>query len=137
MERPRICVTVTGRTLDELRRARQAAEAGADLVELRLDSMVTPDPAGALDGRLRPAIVTCRPSWEGGWFAGSEDERRTLLEIASSSGAEFIDVEAAAPFASDLIRARSGRGVIVSRHVFGAPPSNVGAAYEALHATGA
>ena len=137
MERTRICVTVTGRTLDELRRARRAAEAGADLVELRLDSMVTPDPAGALDGRLRPAIVTCRPSWEGGWFAGSEDERRTILEIASSSGAEFIDVEAAAPFASDLIRARSGRGVVVSRHVFGAPPSDVEAAYEALHATGA
>lgn len=137
MERPRLCVTVTGRTLDELRRARQTAEACADLVELRLDSMAHPDPAGALEGRLRPAIVTCRPTWEGGWFAGSEDERRAVLEMAGVCGAEFIDVEAAAPFASDLIRARSGRGVVVSRHVFGGPPSDVHAAYNALRATGA
>ena len=137
MERPRLCVTVTGNTLAELRRARHAAEAVADLVELRLDSMINPNPEAALEGRLRPAIVTCRPTWEGGWFAGDEDERRRILETAAQCGAEFIDVEAAAPFASDMIRARSGRGVVVSRHVFGAPPADIQAAYDALRATGA
>ena len=136
-DRPRLCITVTGSTLAELRHARHAAEAVADLVELRLDSMLNPNPAGALEGRLRPAIVTCRPSWEGGWFTGSEDERRNILETAAHCGAEFIDVEAAAPLASDLIRMRSGRGVVVSRHVFGAPPSDIRSAYDALRATGA
>ena len=60
----------------ELRRRRDAV-ADADLVELRLDS-------GQRPGRGRRArraggcrsIVTCRPAWEGGSFAGSEEERR-------------------------------------------------------------
>ena len=38
----------------------------ADLVELRLDSVSDPNVAGALAGRRRPVIVTCRPTWEGG-----------------------------------------------------------------------
>jgi 3-dehydroquinate dehydratase/shikimate dehydrogenase len=137
MTEPGICVTVTGRTLDELRRARQAAEAVADIVELRLDGMENPDPVGALEGRLRPVIVTCRPAWEGGWFSGTEDERRRLLETAAARGAEYIDVEAAASFASDVIRGRSGKGVVVSRHVFGAAPPDVRAVYDSLRATGA
>ena len=60
-----ICVTVTGRTMEEIRRRRDSA-AGADLVEIRLDGVDRPDAAGAIEGRLRPVIVTCRPRWEGG-----------------------------------------------------------------------
>jgi len=65
-----LCITVIGKTADEIRRAREAAEADADLVELRLDSMDRPDAAAALDGRRKPAIVTCRPLREGGMFDG-------------------------------------------------------------------
>jgi 3-dehydroquinate dehydratase len=49
----------------ELRAARDAVK-DADLVELRLDGVADLDVAGALAGRRRPVIVTCRPSWEGG-----------------------------------------------------------------------
>ena len=41
-----------------------------------LDTVSDPDVAGALEGRRLPAIVTCRPAWEGGQFRGSEEERR-------------------------------------------------------------
>ena len=58
----RLCVTVGGTTMAELRRARDEV-VDADLVELRLDSTCDPDPAGALDGRRHPVIVTCRPRW--------------------------------------------------------------------------
>ena len=51
-----LCVTVTGRTMAELRRARDSAAQLADLVEVRLDSVERPDAVGALDGRLRPVI---------------------------------------------------------------------------------
>jgi hypothetical protein len=71
--------------MEELRRARDAAE-GADLVEVRLDGVDRPDAAAALDGRLRPTIVTCRPRWEGGQFDGSEEERRQILDAASAAG---------------------------------------------------
>ena len=64
----RLCVTVTGSDMADLRRRRDAVT-GADLVELRLDTVSDPDAAGALAGRRLPVIVTCRPTWEGGAFA--------------------------------------------------------------------
>ena len=67
---------------------------GADLVELRLDSMEHPDAAAALEGRRKPVIATCRPLREGGMFDGPEEARRRVLDEAHRLGAEFIDVEA-------------------------------------------
>src|SRR5688572_26093521 len=104
MGHPQICVAVTGGTMDEIRRNRDAAE-GADLVEMRLDTVDRPDAAAALEGRRRPVVVTCRAAWEGGFFRGSEDDRRRILEEAIAHGAEFVDVEAQAGFAADLLRA--------------------------------
>ena len=83
MTEPQLCVTVTGRTMEELRRARDAAS-NADLVELRLDLVDRPDVAGALEGRRTPVIVTCRATWEGGGFAGTEEERRRILAEAAA-----------------------------------------------------
>lgn len=131
-----ICVTVTGRTMAEVRRARDAA-AGADLVEVRLDGVERPDPAAALEGRLGPMIVTCRPRWEGGAFDGSEEERRRLLLAAVDEGAEFVDVEHRASFAAEIVGLRQGRGVIVSSHQFEAGHVDVAGRLRALRATGA
>jgi 3-dehydroquinate dehydratase / shikimate dehydrogenase len=136
MRDPLLCVTVTGRTTEELRRARDAA-AGADLVELRLDGVDRPDAAAAIEGRLRPVIVTCRPRSEGGEFDGSERERRQILIDAISAGAEFVDVELRSEFAPELVRLRRGRGVIVSSHVFGPAPRDIGASIGALRSSGA
>lgn len=136
MRDPLICVTVTGRTMDELRRRRDAAE-GADMVEVRLDGVENPDPAAAIEGRHRPVIVTCRPAWEGGVFDGSEEERRRLLETAVAAGAEFVDVEARSGFASDLIRARLGRGVVLSFHAFGPMPEDLAERAAAMRSAGA
>ena len=57
MSKALLCVTVTAKTMAELR-AKRDAVADADLVELRLDSVRDPDVAGALEGRTRPTIVT-------------------------------------------------------------------------------
>ena len=78
MPTQQLCVTVTAPTMAELRRHRDAV-ADADLVELRLDSVRDPDVRGALADRVRPVIVTCRPTWEGGLFSGSEEDRKRLL----------------------------------------------------------
>ncbi|MGH9311387.1 MAG: shikimate dehydrogenase [Vicinamibacterales bacterium] len=136
MTEPQLCVAVTGATMDEIRRARDAAE-GADLVEMRLDTVDRPDVAAALDGRRRPVIVTCRASWEGGHFKGSEEERQRILEQAVTLGAEFVDVEARAAFAPDLIRARRGRGVVLSSHYFDGMPAELSDRWRALNSTGA
>jgi 3-dehydroquinate dehydratase/shikimate dehydrogenase len=119
----------------ELRRARDAATS-ADMVEVRLDALEAPDPAGALEGRRLPVIATCRPIWEGGAFAGAEEERRRILEGAVALGAEFVDVEAVASFTPDIIRARRGRGVVVSMHR-GVPDDDLTEQYRALRSMGA
>jgi 3-dehydroquinate dehydratase/shikimate dehydrogenase len=136
MKQPQVCAVVTGATMDELRRRRDAVE-GADLVELRLDYVDRPDARAALEGRRRPVILTCRAVWEGGRFAGPEEARRRLLEEGSAAGAEFIDVEARAAFAPDLIRTRRGRGIVLSSHIFDAMPDDLESRWTALQSSGA
>jgi 3-dehydroquinate dehydratase/shikimate dehydrogenase len=88
---------------------------------LRLDGVRDLDVAAALHDRSRPAIVTCRPRWEGGVFEGGEAERRSVLAQALAAGAEFVDVEWRAGF-DDVIR-RDPRRIVLSSHDFhGIPP---------------
>jgi 3-dehydroquinate dehydratase/shikimate dehydrogenase len=136
MTTSRVCVAVTGRTMTEIRARRDAVE-GADLVEMRLDTVDRPDAAGALEGRRTPVIVTCRAQWEGGYFTGAEEERRRILEEALALGADFVDVEARAAFAAEMIRARQGRSLILSSHIFGPMPSDLEAQWAALVGSGA
>ena len=136
MQDAQLCAVVTGRTVEELRRNRDAVT-GADLVELRLDGLDKPDADAALAGRRLPAICTCRPVWEGGGFDGPEEVRHGILRRALEGGAEFIDVEARAAFASDVIRARDGRGIVLSLHAFDGVPADLEDRWRALCRSGA
>lgn len=131
---PRLCVTITAPTTAELRRQRDLVEE-ADLVELRLDSVSDPDVDGALAGRTRPVILTCRARWEGGGFSGSEEERRSLLRRALECGAEFVDVEWRAGF-DDLV-AEYGPRVVLSSHDFDGVPADLAGRARAMRTTGA
>jgi len=122
--------------MEELRRARDAATF-ADLVEVRLDLVDHPDALGAIEGRRRPVVVTCRAPWEGGGFQGSEEERERILSEAQNAGAEFIDVEAGAEFVATITRRRRGRGIVLSLHAFGEPPSDLLERARAMRSTGA
>jgi 3-dehydroquinate dehydratase / shikimate dehydrogenase len=133
--KPRLCVTVTATSTAELRRRRDAVR-DADLVELRLDGVADPDVAGALAGRRLPAIVTCRPAWEGGRFAGSEEERRRILGEALARGAEFVDIEWRAGF-EDLVSQAAGRRIVLSFHDFESVPDDLTDRARAMRVTGA
>jgi 3-dehydroquinate dehydratase/shikimate dehydrogenase len=123
-----LCETVTGQSMADLRAARDAAV--ADMVEVRLDGVVDLDVAGALHGRRKPVVVTCRPEWEGGRFTGAEEERYRILAKALSLGAEFVDVEWAAlqathqPGFGDILQSDPSR-VVVSSHDFAGVPTDV------------
>ena len=136
MSDPRLCVTVTGRTAGAIARAREAAEADADLVEVRLDGMERPDAAAALQGRRKPVIVTCRPARAGGRFDGSDEERTRVLDEAHARGADYIDIDFKAP-CDAVMTARRGRGVIVSHHDFDGTPSDVPGLLAAMRGTAA
>jgi 3-dehydroquinate dehydratase/shikimate dehydrogenase len=118
----------------ELRAARDAVTR-VDMVELRLDGVQDIDVAGALAGRNLPVIVTCRPTWEGGRFDGSEERRHVVLRDALELGAEYVDVEWRAGFA-DLI-ARNARRVVHSSNDFQGVPDDLGARAAAMRQTGA
>lgn len=126
-----VCETVTATRMTDLRQARDAARL-ADLVELRLDGVSDPDVAGALQGRTRPVIVTCRPVWEGGRFDGSEESRLRLLADALRLGAEFIDVEWMAD-RSALPAGTEGRWVL-SHHDFAGVSVDLATRARAMHA---
>src|SRR3954469_18356192 len=98
--------------------------------------MASPDPAAALEGRGKPAIVTCRPLREGGMFDGSEEERLRILARAQALGAEFVDIEWDLPAEqrAPFVAARAGRGVIVSRHDFQGVPGDLPALLHRLRA---
>ena len=135
MSKPRLCVTVTAATTAELREKRDAVP-DADLIELRLDSVSDPSVAGALAGRRRPVIVTCRPAWEGGAFTGSEEDRKQILADALSLGAEYVDIEWRARF-DDLIAQAGGRRIVLSAHDFHGVPIDLIARVHAMRSTGA
>jgi len=114
-----IVETVTGRSLAELRAARDAV-ADADMVELRLDGVADIDVAGALAGRTRPVVVTCRPVWEGGRFDGSEDDRLRILGQAIELGSEYVDVEWRAN--RSTLPAGDRTAIVLSHHDFTGVP---------------
>src|SRR6185369_11327209 len=118
-----LCETVTGRSMTELRAARDAVR-HADIVELRLDGVADVSVEGALEGRQRPALITCRPTWEGGLFDGSEDERRRILANAIAAGADYVDVEWAAGF-EELLKSASKTRIVLSHHDFERVPADL------------
>ena len=133
--RPLLVETVTGRTMAELLAARDASR-DADIVELRLDGVGDVNVAGALANRTRPVIVTCRPSWEGGRFDGSEEERRRILTDAVAGGADYVDVEWQAGF-DQLLRWTNGRRMILSSHAFDQLPRDLEDRLRAMRSLGA
>lgn len=135
MSTPLLCETVTGRTMAELRAARDAVR-DADMVEVRLDGVADADAAGAIEGRRVPVVVTCRAAWEGGSFDGPEETRLRLLTDALRAGAEYVDVEWKADHAA-VIGATGGARVIVSNHDFAGVPVDLAARVRAMRATGA
>jgi len=134
MPQTTLCVTVAAASMATLRARRDHHSAG--LVELRLDMVDRPDVAGALADRRGPVVVTCRPTWEGGHFQGSEEERLAILERALDAGAEYVDVEMKAltpAFANGRFRER----LIVSMHDFNGVPRDLPALVDAMSRTGA
>ena len=125
--------------MTELLAARDAV-ADADLVELRLDGVADADVTAALHGRRPPAIVTCRPGWEGGRFEGPEEARIRVLGAALDAGAEFVDVEfrafAEQPAVAALV-ARHGPRVVLSSHDFDGIPADLMGRVRAMRGSGA
>ena len=94
-----------------LERANRAVEAGAQLIEWRLDALAEEaDGLEEIRTLLRaspaPAIATIRAETEGGTWAGEEADRVAIIEAMGTSdeAPRYIDVELGAWRRSDNLR---------------------------------
>ena len=91
-----ICVTIgRGRNRTLLEEWKQAADAGAELVELRIDCLRSePDLKRLLAQRFTPLVFTIRRGADGGLWRGDEEKRQRLFREAILAGVDYVDLEA-------------------------------------------
>ena len=111
----------------------RALEAGADLIELRVDRLTLADIPmlrELLAARLARVIVTCRAGDEGGAGELLDADRLAFLQVAAESSAEFVDLElktfeahpsAIHPVPGEKVETR----IILSSHDFTGRPSRL------------
>ncbi len=119
-----ICVTIgRGRHRTLLEEWKEAAEAGAELVELRIDCLRSEiDLKRILEKRLTPIVFTLRRTIDGGLFRGTEDKRRMIIREAIVAGVDYIDVEV--DIAHSIPRYGKTKRII-SYHNFQETPDNL------------
>ena len=90
-----ICVTIgRGRHASLVAEWKAAAEAGAELVELRLDCLRRePDLKRVLKERFTPVLITIRKGADGGLWRGDEEKRQRILREAIVAGVDYVDLE--------------------------------------------
>jgi len=107
--------------------ALRACEAGADILELRLDEIGGEAQLVPLRQFLRhaplPCILTCRPISEGGQSELADTERWEVLQSAREGQAAYVDFELAAASRVDLTN--SPRPLILSAHDFFGRPNRL------------
>lgn len=91
-----ICVTIgRGRNRTLLEEWKEAAAAGAGLVELRIDCLRSePDLKRILAQRFTPLVFTIRRGADGGLWRGDEEKRQRLFREAILAGVDYVDLEA-------------------------------------------
>jgi 3-dehydroquinate dehydratase I len=120
-----ICVPIFEKDDENiLKSAKIAVEAGADLLELRVDAMDHPDPEGVSDiikAINYPVIATNRKTDEGGYFEGSESERIDIL-IKAAKYADFVDIELGTDEKNLSKVIKASKSAIISFHDFSKTP---------------
>lgn len=90
-----ICATIgRGRHSSLAEEWKEAAAAGVELVELRVDCLRRePELKRILKERPTPLVFTIRRGADGGIWRGSEDRRQQLLREAIALGVDYVDLE--------------------------------------------
>lgn len=90
-----ICVILgRGRHTSLVEEWKEAADAGAELAELRVDCLRRdPDLKRLLTERHTPLVFTIRRAAEGGLWRGNEEKRIRILREAIAAGVEYVDLE--------------------------------------------
>jgi 3-dehydroquinate dehydratase/shikimate dehydrogenase len=124
-----LCVPIFVRDVAQAQReAAQAAEAGAEIVEYRIDNLVEQDSVPVVQLVKQsplPCIVTCRPTWEGGGSEASDADRLRTLHEAAVAGASYIDVELETKKRQPTEASAAPSRLILSAHDFKGRPDRL------------
>jgi len=123
---PRICVSILPKNIFQaLTLIKNAEEAKADLIEVRLDCLETNSELKELVKSTKtPLIATDRLPSEKGFFSGTETERHQRLLNAAVSGFEYVDVDLSNSNPREIEKLKQlGVKPIVSCHKFDGPLS--------------
>ena len=121
-----ICVPIVEKNYESvIEAAKNSIEAGADLIELRIDAMDHPNPdevSNIIKDIKYPIIATNRMIEEGGLFRGSEAERTDIM-LAAAKHADIVDIELQTDeeYLDKIVKA--SKSTIVSYHNFEKTPS--------------
>jgi 3-dehydroquinate dehydratase I len=123
--KPLICVPILQKDrITVLKVASEAINAGADLVELRIDALLDTDPQSIIhlmEEINYPLIATNRMREEGGYFMGSEALRTEILvEVADYVDYVDIELQTDEQYRSQVIQA--SKSTIISYHDFQKTP---------------
>jgi len=128
---PRICLTVTGETPEELLEYALQAGALSRFVELRLDYLTVPEEGPAVVRAVSrkgiAVIATLRGAAAGGRFQGSAEEQLAILHAAGRAGANLLDIELEAAEhlgVSTVRKLRRACPLLLSFHDFRETPGN-------------
>ena len=128
---PRICLTLTGKTIEEDVAQFAAERYFADVAELRVDHLLPAERMRAAEFPALvhvPVVLTFRRRCDGGEFDGSEDERADFFRAILKPGCGFAYVDLEDDFRiDDIAQAANAAGVKIIRslHSFGGPVENV------------
>lgn len=119
-----ICVTIgRGRHRTMLEEWKEAAQAGAQLCELRIDCLRSEvDLKRLLEKRHTPVVFTIRRGVDGGLWRQDEEKRKLLIRAAIADQVDYVDLEL------DIARSipRFGKTKrIISYHNFKETPANL------------
>ena len=93
----RICVSIGRTTIDDVLAAADSVAGIADVLEIRLDCLAAPAVSPFMTVLNLPILFTNRPVWEGGNFAGEEEQRIAALLEAVREGCAYVDLELLSP----------------------------------------
>ena len=125
-DKTKICVPIFEKTIKNvLKSADKSIEAGADLLEFRIDALNHPDPRGVstiIEDIDYSLIATNRRIQEGGLFNGSESERIDIL-LEAAKYADIVDIELGTrdEYLSEILKA--SKTSIISYHDYDKTPT--------------
>lgn len=118
----RLCVSILPKTKKEaLTLIKQAEQAKADLIEVRLDCLQETQNLSELTSATKtPLIATNKLQSEGGYFTGTETQRQQILFVAAQSDFRYVDVDFSSTACNETVAKLKTLGVhpIVSFHKF-------------------